>query len=378
MDYVVSEMTRQATLLIIDDEDNLREDLVQMLVLDGFTVFEAANGQAGIDLARTVQPDLIICDVTMAGIDGFGVLETLRQDAVLATTPFIFLTARVDRADLRRGMRTGADDYLTKPFTYVEVLEAIQTRLHYHRNIANQALTQLDEVKTRLAHVVAHELRTPLLSITTTQDLLSRELDYLSREQVEELLQLLREGSTRLLHVVEQMVLMTHLETGLMSREVIREKGLATSVWSALVSAVNLARQFAYRNETGNLDIQFAEQDATILGHTPTLVHVLAEVITNAFNFSPANSPIHLLGWLDEYRVYIQIQDKGPGLPPEKIGQVLRPYSQVNRDQCEQQGLGLGLYLTQQIVMAHGGILHLNNLPEGGACVTIELPRLLQ
>jgi signal transduction histidine kinase len=229
-----------------------------------------------------------------------------------------------------------------------------------------------------LAHVVAHELRTPLLSITTTQDLLSRELDYLSREQVEELLQLLREGSTRLLHVVEQMVLMTHLETGLMSREVIREKGLATSVWSALVSAVNLARQFAYRNETGNLDIQFAEQDATILGHTPTLVHVLAEVITNAFNFSPANSPIHLLGWLDEYRVYIQIQDKGPGLPPEKIGQVLRPYSQVNRDQCEQQGLGLGLYLTQQIVMAHGGILHLNNLPEGGACVTIELPRLLQ
>ncbi len=378
MDYITSETVATAKILVIEDEDYLREDLAQMLTLDGFTVFEAAHGQAGIDLAQAAHPDLIICDVTMAGMDGFGVLETLRQDAVLATTPFIFLTARTDRADLRRGMRIGADDYLTKPFSYSEILEAIQTRLGYHRKIAHQAVAQLEEVKSRLAHIVAHELRTPLLSITTTQDLLSRELDYLSREQVDELLGLLREGSTRLLHVVEQMVLMTHLETGLMSRDIIREKGLAISVWSALVTAVNLSRQFAYRNEMGNMQVQLSDDDPTILGHSHALTHVIAEVITNALHFSPANQPIHVLGWADEHRVFVQIQDSGLGLPIEITRHPLRPYNQVNRDKVEQQGLGLGLYLTQQIVLAHGGIVHLDNLPERGACVTIELPRLLQ
>lgn len=367
-----------ATLLIIEDEDQLREDLAQMLMLEGFTVFEAAHGQAGIDLARNVHPDLIICDIAMTGMDGFSVLETLRKDNDLGATPFIFLTARVERTDLRHGMQMGADDYLTKPFIYSELLEAIRTRLNYHHKIAKRANASLEEVKSRLAHVVAHELRTPLLSITTTQDLLSRELDYLSREQVDELLALMRDGSTRLLHVVEQMVLMTHLETGLLSRDVIREKGLSTSVWSVLMPAVNAARQFAYRNQDGEIRLQTAENDVTILAHAPALVHIVAEIIANALDFAPTHSTVHVLSWSDEHRVYIQVQDSGPGIPVEKIGQLLRPFEQVNRDKLEQQGLGLGLYLTQQIVMAHGGILHLENLAEGGACVTLELPRLLQ
>jgi DNA-binding response OmpR family regulator len=118
-----------AKLLIIDDHDDIRENIAEILTLANYQVCVAENGKKGIEIAFSEKPDLVICDITMPGLDGYSVLEQLRKNNDTALIPFIFISARIERNDLRKGMTMGADDYITKPFDDVELLNAIDTRL---------------------------------------------------------------------------------------------------------------------------------------------------------------------------------------------------------------------------------------------------------
>lgn len=116
-------------ILIIEDNSELRENLAETLELAGYEVTTAENGQVGVQLAQQQPPDLIICDVMMPKLDGYGVLNILSKKAATADIPFIFLTAKTEKADWRRGMNLGADDYITKPFFKDELLNVINSRL---------------------------------------------------------------------------------------------------------------------------------------------------------------------------------------------------------------------------------------------------------
>lgn len=125
-------------ILIIEDEPEMRRNLATVLRLERYQALTAENGRSGLEMARRESPDLILCDVMMPELDGYGVLQQLRADARLSVIPFIFLTAKGERDDLRSGMNLGADDYLTKPVPKSELLQAIQARLrraeqHAHR-----------------------------------------------------------------------------------------------------------------------------------------------------------------------------------------------------------------------------------------------------
>jgi DNA-binding NarL/FixJ family response regulator len=118
-----------AKILVIDDEPRMRSNLATILRMEGFEAIEAKDGLAGVDAARRHQPDLIVCDISMPGLDGHGVLAQVRGDALLARVPFVFLTARGQKDDLRTGMNLGADDYLVKPVAAEELLAAVRARL---------------------------------------------------------------------------------------------------------------------------------------------------------------------------------------------------------------------------------------------------------
>lgn len=117
-------------ILILEDNLEVRENLSEILELSGYLVSMAEDGKKGVELAIAEKPDLIICDVMMPKLDGFGVLNILSKKRDTAFIPFIFLTAKAEKTDLRRGMNLGADDYITKPFFKDELLEVINTRLH--------------------------------------------------------------------------------------------------------------------------------------------------------------------------------------------------------------------------------------------------------
>jgi len=116
-------------ILLIEDNKDVRENTAEILELSGYKVLTAKNGKEGVELAQQNKPDLIICDIMMPVLDGYGVLHMLSRNDETANIPFIFLTAKSERGDFRKGMEMGADDYVTKPFDDVELLNAIESRL---------------------------------------------------------------------------------------------------------------------------------------------------------------------------------------------------------------------------------------------------------
>ncbi|SIS52885.1 cAMP-binding domain of CRP or a regulatory subunit of cAMP-dependent protein kinases [Zobellia uliginosa] len=116
-------------ILLIEDNYDVRDMTAEILELENYQVATAENGKIGIEKARTFAPDLILCDIMMPEVDGYGVFEELSQDQKTACIPFIFLTAKSEKSDLRKGMAMGADDYLTKPFEAIDLIEAIEARL---------------------------------------------------------------------------------------------------------------------------------------------------------------------------------------------------------------------------------------------------------
>ena len=116
-------------ILVIEDEPEMRRNMTALLRYHNYEPIAAENGRAGVEAARRGKPDLILCDVMMPELDGYGVLQALQADASLARIPFIFLTAKGEKDDLRSGMNLGADDYLTKPVANAELVQAIEMRL---------------------------------------------------------------------------------------------------------------------------------------------------------------------------------------------------------------------------------------------------------
>ncbi|MEI7554650.1 response regulator transcription factor [Candidatus Chlorohelix sp.] len=160
----------QKKILIIEDEATIRLNLEYFLEVEGFQIVSAADGTAGIQIAQQQKPDLIISDIIMPEMSGYEVLEVLRNDPSTLTIPFIFLTAKAAKGDLRYGMELGADDYLTKPFTQKELLQAVKTRLE------KQA-----KVKSAILQPVSDELQ--LASNTIKQMLNSIDIDIDKYEQ---------------------------------------------------------------------------------------------------------------------------------------------------------------------------------------------------
>jgi CheY-like chemotaxis protein len=128
----------EKTILVIDDNNDIRENTAEILELAGYKTLTAENGKKGVEAATKVKPDLIVCDIMMPELDGYGVLHLLRKNADTQNIPFIFLTAKTERSDFRKGMEMGADDYVTKPFEDIELLNAIEVRLRKSAVLNNQ------------------------------------------------------------------------------------------------------------------------------------------------------------------------------------------------------------------------------------------------
>lgn len=130
-------------IVLIEDNNEMRENIEEMLELADYDVVSAPNGKIGVELVKKELPDLIICDIMMPELDGYGVLYYLSKISATRGIPFIFLTAKTERSDFRKGMNMGADDYITKPFEEMELLEAIESRLEKRRRF--EAVRDLDD-----------------------------------------------------------------------------------------------------------------------------------------------------------------------------------------------------------------------------------------
>ena len=165
------------TILVIEDNEDIRENVAEILTLSDYKVLTAANGKEGVEAAQQNKPDLIICDIMMPGIDGYGVLHVLHKEPQTQNIPFIFLTSKSERSDFRAAMEMGADDYITKPFAGNELLNAIESRLRKNDIIKKSLTSDLQGL---------NELRTAVSTGKTLEDLTaeSNVSDYKKRQVI--------------------------------------------------------------------------------------------------------------------------------------------------------------------------------------------------
>lgn len=366
-------MTR---ILVIDDDDLVREQLMGWFEREGYEVAEAADGLAGVEHALAQPPDLIVCDIAMPEMSGYEVLENVRGHSHTTTMPFIFLTGQSDKSFVRHGMELGADDYLTKPFTRPEVMAAVRTRLKRRAALEDVFTRELEEAKTQLARMVAHELKTPLISIHMVKDIVERQLGQLNQTDLKDLMNTLGTGTERLNHLIEQMVYLTQLDTGVLSWDKVRENGFPVQMWQFIPGAVDLGRRFAFRNRELTVASDIRDQQASAQAHIQALKHALAELIANALNYSPEDGQVTISVWQSDGSVWMSIFDQGMGMSAEDQARALQEYGQVNRESREQQGMGLGLPLVRRIIEAHQGILELRSVENKGTQAIVRLPAL--
>jgi two-component system, sensor histidine kinase and response regulator len=192
-------------VLVIDDADDVREAVVTTLEHYGFTARQAWSGRRGIQMAQEEAPDLIICDVRMPEMDGFKTLAAIRDIPAIANIPFIFLTAAIDKSDIRHGMGLGADDYLTKPFTPEELLEAVATRLARQAELKCEFFKHADKLRKGVDHLFAREITAPLQGLAgLTADML-RDAGPVAQEKITERARQINESVVRLNQLVKQL-----------------------------------------------------------------------------------------------------------------------------------------------------------------------------
>ena len=366
------EAKQMKKILIIEDEQSVRANLLERLKIEGFNAIAAENGTIGVQMALTHVPDLIICDVMMPELDGYGVLAALRQNPVTEMIPFIFLTAKSDKADLREGMSLGADDYLTKPFRSKELLKAIATRLEKQAVINKRQAQKLDELRSSIALSLPHELRTPLNGIIGSSELMIAEYDSLSSSEIQEMLLDIRTSGRRLYRLIQNFLLYAELE--LVATDSERIKLLRTHQTSSIktIIADQAILQARAANRETDLHLDFLDAGVQIsINHLNKLVE---ELIDNAFKFSCPGTPVTVIGRPENDTFILSVSNQGRGMTQEQIVTV-GAYRQFERKLYEQQGSGLGLTIAFRLAELYAGKLTIESIPAQQTTVLVTLPR---
>jgi two-component system sensor kinase len=357
-------------ILVIEDQREVRQNIEDILLLEDYDVVTAADGEQGLALIKQIVPDLILCDVMMPKFSGFEVLTTLRQDPKLATIPFILLTAKADHAAVRQGMTLGADDYLTKPFSLDDLLQAINARLTQHQQRQNETRTQLDELRQHITRSLPHELLTPLNGILGTAELLTNFYDSLSKEEILESIFDIKSSGERLHRLVQNFLLMADLD--LLSASPDRLAAWQSRLEESINLSASLHQMLAVLGPKHPRfhDVSMVIAPLRVKIAEPDFRKIMEELLDNAFKFSLPSTPIRITAISQGETAQLSIQDYGRGMNPQEQKRI-GAHTQFQRSLYEQQGSGLGLSLAKRLTELYGGELAIASEPGQGTTIII-------
>ena len=364
--------TDMKKILVIDDEEWLREMMLLALRQRGFEVIEAENGEKGIEVARKEIPDLVLCDVNMDKVDGYLTLSSLRSEPITASIPFILMTGLADQAGMRHGMELGADDYLPKPFTIEALYAAVEARLKKAKTVREEAERKLADLRDNISMMLPHELRTPLNGILAYGEILVADAETISPKDIAEMGQVIHDSGKRLERLIENFLIYAQLELLNSDPQYLQTLLRKNTPQPASLIEQHAREQAELAKRPKDLRLELANVPLPISDEY--LSKVVEELVQNAFKFSSANTPVIVKLAESGNTVTLTVSDTGRGFATEHINKV-GAYMQFDRKLHEQQGLGLGLTIVRRLSEIHGGTLSIQSEKGSGTVVSVKFPR---
>lgn len=323
------------TILLIEDEIELQQNLKEILEFNKFEVNIAENSNQAFQILNTKNFDLIISDIMMPHMDGIAFLKELKKNKNHDNVPFIFLTAKVSSEDIRKGMDSGADDYLTKPVSGQMLLNSVFNNLAKKEQRETWVKNKLKKVIIENKKIKFHELRTPIFGINSTFELLEEMIDNFDREEFLDIIQLGKHNTERLNSSIEYLNMFNNLEN--LEVKIEQEK---------------LSREFIIQiAKQKNLEISIKkwDKDSEFIIDEKLFHFVINEILTNTSKFGK-----------DKFKPTVKLSNKKlvfrntQQIFLNQINIKPKPFTQFKRKRQEQQGFGIGLYLVNKIVKSHG------------------------
>jgi len=358
-------------IAVIEDEVIVRETIIERLTEAGYHVVSAENGLLGIDLIREQQPDLVLCDIMMPNLGGFGVLEYIRKDPATSLIPFIFLSALSDKTDLRKGMLSGADDYITKPFTKEELLNAVAVRLRKRETYDESMRSALDQFRDSLSRSMPHEFLTPLNAILGLSTLLRENRQQFGEEEVSEMLGNIHQSGQRLLRLVQNYLRFAELES-LRQDDQPKELPVEEQCDRPDLVAGEIVNSLAMRTKREK-DITLNVDAGRLNMNDRDFEKIIEELADNACKFSLDGTRIEITGKQLNGFYELTVMDRGRGMSPQEV-QAVGAYRQFDRSSFEQRGIGLGLAIVHSIADLHGGTVRIESEQGKYTAVTVLIP----
>jgi DNA-binding response OmpR family regulator/anti-sigma regulatory factor (Ser/Thr protein kinase) len=360
-------------ILVIEDENDIREIISEILCAENYSVIEAEDGDIGVQLAQEELPDLVICDVMMPTVDGYGVLYSIRENASLQTVPFIFLTAKSSKTDVRLGMELGADDYLFKPFTRDELLGTVTTRLAKQVAVERKSQEKLDSLRDSVTSALPSELRSQLNTILSSSQFLIDNHALITSEDILERSQTIHQSGKRLYRLVQNFLLYSELRRIEKDPQQVKQF-LKLDVQTATKSLLEEIAQKKAKQSNRVSDLQLELQPLTVAIAQSKLKKIFEELIDNAFKFSTTKTSVEIHTHSQDNQFQLFVIDNGRGMTAEQIANI-GAYTQFDRDLYAREGSGLGLAIAKLLIELHGGELKIESIPNKQTIVHIILPQ---
>lgn len=364
----------ESRILVVDDSAMARRQIRFFLERDKFEVYEAKSGEESLWLVTEVDPDLVLMDVSMDGMDGMEACRRIKEDAVNANVPIIFLSAKGEREEIVRGFKCGAIDYIVKPFHPAESLTRIRNHLRIRKLVLQREkhifqLKHLNQTKDRILRVASHDIRNPVSAIVGLADFLMEESHDGFTESQKDIVHCIQDAGSSVVGLLNELLDITAMDNGTVTDK--RER----VNFSEMIR--NLVPLYKGEAERKNISLEFScdASDPVISADRQQVRRVADNLISNALKFTPHGGSVRAGCRRENGTFEFHVEDTGPGIPEKDVDKLFKEFGKTsNLPTGGEKSTGLGLSICQRIVEAHGGKIGFVNLRSGGARFSVRLP----
>ncbi len=345
-------------VLLVEDEPRLVETLQEILELNGFDTLAAFDGLEALGKCKEFIPDIILCDIMMPKMDGYAFFREFRE-TISTETPFIFLTAKSEYSDIRKGMSLGADDYLVKPVKGIDVINAIKTRLLRQTQILSPELKRVERLEHAIGLITMHEFKNPLTGIIGFLDLIKVNIDTIDKENLKEYLSYIEQAANRIINLLTKVTTWYQMQKN--DNQLVENS--SRSELSGIVEQI--AQEIAIKYHRLN-DLTLQLKVNPLIELSPELIKAcFSELIDNAFKFSSEGDFVHISVSSEKSTCVVKLTDNGNRTNATELMEY-EPFTQFGKKVFEQQGLGIGINIARSIAdLVKGEVEFLNNNPRG-------------